>query len=138
MDNLEKAQQCIDRMKEFGNKVEFPWGIFYRLSKAAILKRKPQKTYHLQAKEILIIFEFKEAQTLLNQARDTAEKFGLNRLAKRITNEQDNLSKNFIKWEKMKISRENISVRMDLARIDEQIKLLLRKQIYIKNLNKQA
>lgn len=212
MDNLEKAQQCLDRMKEFGKKTEFKAsGSFYRLSKAMILKKNQEKINQLKAKEILkqlideenpfselyystlielcdlyltelretndlkvideinpyitqlkeiaenqqafwllvevlslqaklklIIFEFKEAQTLLNQAQDTAEKFSLNRLAKRITKEQDHLSKNFIKWEKMKISRENLSMRMDLARIDEQIKLLLRKRIYMKNVNNQA
>jgi len=212
MDSLEKAQQCLDRMKQFGDQIEFdPDGTFYRLSKAEMLKRMPQKINHLKAKEILkqiideespfsglyypalidlcdlyltelretndlkaidevqpyitqlkdiaknqqafyllvevfslqaklklITFEFKEAQILLNRALDTTEKYGLNRLAKRITNEQDELSKNFIKWEKMKVSGVNISERMDLARIDEQIKLLLRKRVYLKKITNQV
>ena len=210
MDSLEKAQQCLDRMKQFGDQAEFKPG-FYRLSKAMLLKRKPQRMSRLKAKEILkqiinkehpfselyysalielcdlyltelretndlktideaqpyitklkdiaknqqsfwllvevfslqarlklITFEFKEAQILLNQALDTVEKNGLNRLAKRITNEQDELSKNFIRWEKMKVSGADISERMDLARIDEQIKLLLRKRIYLKKITDQT
>ncbi|MFX0178461.1 MAG: tetratricopeptide repeat protein [Candidatus Hodarchaeota archaeon] len=209
--SLEKAQQCLNRMKKLSDQVEFPGGIFYRLYNAMILKRKPQKTNHKKAKKILkllideerpfsalyyaalielcdlylaelretndlkiinevnpyinqlkdiaknqqsfsllvevfslqaklklITFEFKEPQILLNQALNTAEKHGLNRLAKRITNEQDELSNNFIKWEKMKASGTNISERMDLARIDEQVKNLLRKRMYLKIITDQA
>ncbi len=209
--SLEKAQQCLNRMKKLSDQVEFSGGIFYRLAEAMILKRKPQKINHKKAKKILkllideehpfsalyypalielcdlyltelretndlkiinelnpyitqlkdiakdqqsfyllvevfslqaklnlITFEFKKAQILLNQALNTAEKHGLTRLAKRITNEQDELSKNFIKWEKMKVSGVNISERMDLARIDEQIKNLLRKRMYLKKITDQA
>lgn len=212
MDSLEEAQQCLERMKQIRDQVEFKSGSsFYSLYNAMMLKRKPQKINHKKAKKILkllideerpfsalyyaalielcdlyltelretndlkiinevhpyitqlkdiaknqqsfyllvevfslqaklklITFEFKEAQILLNQALDSAEKNGLNRLIKRITNEQDELSKNFIKWEKMKVSGANISERMDLARIDEQIKLLLRKRIYLKKITDQA
>jgi hypothetical protein len=94
--------------------------------------------FSLQAKLKLITFEFKEAQILLNQAQDTAEKYGLNRLAKRITNEQAELTKNFTKWEKMKASGVNISECMDLARIDDQIKNLLRKRMYLNRITDQA
>lgn len=211
MDFLEKAQQCLDRMKQFGDQIEWPGGTFYRLSKAEMLKKMPQKIKRLKAKKILkqiideehpfsglyypalidlcdlyltelretndlkaldeiqpyitqlkdiannqqafwlvvevfslqaklklLNFQFKEAQILLNQALDTAEKYGLNRLTKRITTEQDELSKNFIRWEKMKVSGANISERMGLARIDEQIKILLRKRIYLKKITDQA
>ncbi len=92
----------------------------------------------LEAKLKLITFEFKEAHILLNQALNVAEKYSFTRLVKRITNEQDDLSKNFIRWEKMKISGANISDRMDLARIDEQIKILLQKRIYLKKFADQA
>ncbi|MFX0019353.1 MAG: hypothetical protein ACFFAK_08000 [Promethearchaeota archaeon] len=211
MDSLEKAQQCLDRMKQFGDQIEWPGDTFYRLSKAEMLKKMPQNIKRLKAKEILkqiineehpfsglyyhalinlcdlyltelretsdlkildeiqpyitqlkdiannqqafwllvelfslqaklklINFEFKEAQILLNQALDTAEKYGLNRLIKRITTEQDELSKNFISWEKMKASGVSISERMGLTRIDEQIKLLLRKRKYLKKIVDQA
>jgi tetratricopeptide (TPR) repeat protein len=212
MNSLEKAQQCLDRMKELGDQTEFdPNGNFYRLSKAELLKKKPQKINHLKAKEILkqlieeespfsglyypalidlcdlylidlhetndlknieeiqpylnqlkdiandqqaywllvevfsleaklklITFEFNETKILLNKALDTAKKYGLNRLVQRITIEQYTLSKNFIRWEKMKISGANIAERMGLALIDEQIKRLLRKRIHFKSVNNQA
>ncbi len=48
--------------------------------------------------------------------------------------EQANLSRNFSKWERLKDSGANISDRMDLARIDEQIELLLQKRRYLKTI----
>ncbi|GAG17768.1 unnamed protein product, partial [marine sediment metagenome] len=56
----------------------------------------------LQAKLRLVIFEFKEAQLLLIKALDIANMHGLNLLAKRVEHEQTELSKNFLKWEKLR------------------------------------
>ncbi|MEJ2277472.1 MAG: hypothetical protein P8Y70_06955, partial [Candidatus Lokiarchaeota archaeon] len=91
----------------------------------------------LQAKLKLITFEFKESQKLLRQAIDISEKHGLKRLNKRIAEEQDELSKNYIKWEKMKLSGANISERINLTHLDEQIKNLLWKRKYLKRTIKQ-
>lgn len=96
------------------------------------------ETYSLQAKLKLITFEFRKAQNLLSKALDIAEKYGQERLAKRILNEQDELSKNFIKWEKLKASGAKMSERMDLARIDEQIEIMLQKRRYLKEINGQS
>jgi len=212
MNSLEKAQQCLDRMKQIINQEYNKWlDDAYRLGKAMVLKKKPQDINHLKAKEILkqivdeegtfietnyialihlcdlyltdlcetndlktldeihpyltqlkdiaktqqsfwllveaysfqaklklITFEFKEAQKLLTKALDIAEKYGQERLAKRLLNEQDELSKNFIKWEKLKASGASMSERMDLARIDEQIEILLQKRRYLKQINGQS
>ena len=89
----------------------------------------------LQAKLKLVIFEFKEAQELLAQALNIANMYGLNLLARRVENEQAELSKNFLKWEKLKMSRGKISERMDLARVDEQIQILLQKRNYLKGIS---
>jgi tetratricopeptide (TPR) repeat protein len=89
----------------------------------------------LQAKLKLVVFEFKEAQELLTQSLNIANKYGQTLLARRVENEQAELSKNFLKWEKLKTSREKISERMDLARIDEQIEILLQKRNYLKSIN---
>ena len=89
----------------------------------------------LQAKLRLVIFEFKEAQSLLAQALKIANIHGLNLLARRIENEQAELSKNFLKWEKLRMSGGKISERMDLARVDEQIQILLQKRNYLKSIN---
>ena len=212
MNNFDKAQQCLDRMKQIRNQEDIKWfDDNYRLGKAMMLRKKPQDINQLKAKEIfkqivdeegtfiefnyvslihlcdqyladlsksndlkaldeiqpyitqlmniaknqqsfwllvegytfqaklkLIIFEFREAQNLLSKALNIAEKYGQERLAKRILNEQDELSKNFIKWEKLKASGANMSERMDLARIDEQIEIMLQKRRYLKEINGQS
>ncbi len=205
--SLEKAQDCLDRMKQFIERdTEFKTSrTFYHLAKATMLKKKPQKICHLKAKEIfkqiidkedpfselhylalihlcdtyliissetndlkilneihpyltqlkdiaktqqsfwlyietyllqaklkLITFEFQEAKNFLSKALYVAEKYGQDRLTKRIIEVQGELSKNIIKWEKLKVSGAAISVRMDLARIDEQIEILLQKRRYLK------
>jgi len=89
----------------------------------------------LQAKLKLVIFEFKEAQSLLAQALKTANIYGLNLLARRIENEQAELSKNFLKWEKLRMSGGKISERMELARVNEQIQILLQKRNYLKSIS---
>ncbi|MFX0156181.1 MAG: hypothetical protein ACFE9Q_16795 [Candidatus Hodarchaeota archaeon] len=204
--NLEKAQKCLDKMKQFiEDNTEYKSSrTFYHLCEAVLLKKKPQKISHLKAKELLkqiieketpfsqiyysalmelcdtyliissetnnikileeinpyftqlkkiaktqqsfwllvetyslqaklklIIFEFQEAQKLLSKALDIAGKYSLERLAKRILNEQDEFSKNFIRWEKLKSSNALISERMELARIDEQIEIMLQKRRYL-------
>jgi len=88
----------------------------------------------LRAKLRLVTFEFKEAQELLTQALDIAHIHGLKLLARRVKNEQTELSKNFLKWEKLKTSRGKISERMNLALIDEQIQILLQKRNYLKGI----
>ncbi|MFX1307140.1 MAG: hypothetical protein ACFFDG_10010, partial [Promethearchaeota archaeon] len=82
-----------------------------------------------------ITFEFREVKNLLSQALDLAEKYGQDRLIRRIVEVRDELSKDFIKWEKLKASGATISARMNLARIDEQIEILLQKRRYLKHVN---
>lgn len=91
-----------------------------------------------QAKLKLVSFEFKEAQGLLTRALDVALMHGLTLLVKRVEDEQTELSKNFLKWEKLRKSGGKISKRMDLARVDEQIKFLLQKRIYLKKITDQT
>ena len=88
-----------------------------------------------QAKLKLVTFEFKEAQENLVQALDIANKHNLNLLVKRIGDEQTELLKNFVKWEKFKTLGATISERMDLARVDEQIQILLQKRNYLKGIS---
>ncbi len=91
------------------------------------------ESYSFQAKLKLISFEFSESQKLLEKALFSAEKYGQDRMSKLIMKEQEELSRNLIKWEKLKESGVKISECMDLARIDEQIELLLQKRRYIRS-----
>lgn len=86
----------------------------------------------------LITFEFRNTQKLLYKALDVAKRFSLDRLANRILYEQNELSKNFIKWEKLKASGTNMSECMDLALIEEQIEILLQKRKYLRSLISQS
>ena len=89
----------------------------------------------LQAKLMLVLFEFKEAQLLLTEALNIATTCGLNLLARRVEKEQAELSKNYLKWEKLRTSGGKISERMDLARVAEQIQILLQKRNYLKGIS---
>jgi tetratricopeptide (TPR) repeat protein len=89
----------------------------------------------LQAKLKLLSFDFKEAQQHLTKALDVAHIHGLNLLLRRVEEEQTELSKNFIKWEKLRKVGGTISARMDLARIDKQIQILLQKRNYLKGIS---
>ena len=91
--------------------------------------------YSLQAKLRLVIFEFKEAQLLLTKALNIATTYGLNLLARRGEKEPAQLSKNYLKWEKLRTSGGKISERMDLARVDEQIQIILQKRNYLKGIS---
>ena len=88
--------------------------------------------YSLHAKLNLITFNFEKTQEMLVNAYDVAEKQGLQRLVEQILHEQTELSNNYDKWEKLKESNANISDRMNLAQVDEQILLLLQKRRYLK------
>jgi len=86
------------------------------------------ETHIFQAKLKLITFEFEEAQQLLTQALHIAEKYSQNLLTKQITNEQEELSKTLSKWDKLKRSKTNLSMRLDLAGLDSQIRRMLKKR----------
>jgi hypothetical protein len=81
------------------------------------------------------MFEFKEVQQLLTQAYEIAEKYEQNLLTNRISAEQEELSKNYLKWEKLKKNSNQLSERMELARIGEQIESILQKRKYLELIN---
>ncbi|MHA2391905.1 MAG: hypothetical protein ACXAEX_08035, partial [Promethearchaeota archaeon] len=84
--------------------------------------------YLLQAKVALITFDTNEARRFLTRAQEIAEKYGLNLIAKRISNEHDELLNKLDVWEKLKDSKASLSERMELARLDEQMKGMIRKR----------
>ncbi|MBY8987146.1 MAG: hypothetical protein KGD61_01740 [Candidatus Lokiarchaeota archaeon] len=118
LQELDKVQPYIDKI-QFIAKNE---GVYSLLAEMHLLR----------AKLMLVIFEFKKAQEFLTQALDIAHMHSLNLVARHVENEQTELSKNFLKWEKLRTSGGKISERMDLARVDEQIQILLQKRNYLK------
>jgi len=118
---LDKIQPYIDKIQFIAENE----GVYSLLAEMHLLR----------AKLMLVTFEFKKAQELLTQALDIAHMYSLNLVARRVENEQTELSKNFLKWEKLRTTGGKISERMDLARVDEQIQILLQKRSYLKGIS---
>ncbi|NHJ21698.1 MAG: hypothetical protein EAX91_12190 [Candidatus Lokiarchaeota archaeon] len=115
----------LDKIQPYINKIRFIAennGVYSLLAEMCLF----------QAKLKLVSFEFKEAKELLTQALNLAYIHGLNLVAKRVEDEQTELSKDFIKWQKLRKSGGKIAERMDLARLEEQIQILLQKRNYLK------
>ncbi|MFW9942982.1 MAG: hypothetical protein ACFFFT_18240 [Candidatus Thorarchaeota archaeon] len=87
------------------------------------------ETYLLQAKLALISLNLKEAQKFLIQGQKIAEKYGITLLARRISYEHDEFLKQSKMWEDIKESETPITERMKLARLDKQMKNMIRKRV---------
>ena len=88
------------------------------------------ETYILQAKLALLTLDLKEAQRLLAQAQEIAEKYKINRLARRISNEHDELLKQLTIWEKMDKKDMSLPERLKLARLNVQMENMTKKRLY--------
>ncbi len=86
------------------------------------------ETYLLQAKLALLSLDLKEARRLLTQGQQIAEKYGLNLLATKISNEHDELLKQLNIWENLKESSTSLKDRMEFARLNEQIENMIQKR----------
>lgn len=85
------------------------------------------ESYILQAKLALVTLELKDTRQLLTKAQGIAEKYHLNRLAVKISNEHDELLKKLSIWEEIKESNTSLVDRIKLARLTEQMDHMLRK-----------
>ncbi|MFX0000905.1 MAG: tetratricopeptide repeat protein [Candidatus Hodarchaeota archaeon] len=86
------------------------------------------ETYLLQARLSLITLDMKKARQLLIKAQEIADKYGLNRLAIKISNEHDELLKQLDVWNKLKESKAPLSERLELASPNEQMERMIRKR----------
>ncbi|MFX1437017.1 MAG: tetratricopeptide repeat protein, partial [Promethearchaeota archaeon] len=87
------------------------------------------ETYILQAKLSLLTKDIKSARQFLTQAQDIAEKYNLNFLAMKISDEHDELLKQLSFWEQLKDTDISVDKLMQEVRIDDQMKFMLRKQV---------
>ena len=79
------------------------------------------EVYILKAKLSLLTFNIKQAKRLLTQAQQIAERFGLDKVATKISDEHADLLKKSDLWKKLKEMEAPMSDRLELARLDEQI-----------------
>ncbi|MFX1320205.1 MAG: tetratricopeptide repeat protein [Promethearchaeota archaeon] len=86
------------------------------------------ETKLLQARLALLTFNIKNARQLLSEAQHIAEKYGLNRLSMKISNEHDELLKQMDLWEKLKKSDSPIGERLNLTKIEAEMKRMIQKR----------
>ena len=87
------------------------------------------ETHLLQARLALISLDIREARQFSTQAQILAEKYGLNQLAIKISNEHDELLKKLEIWENLEKTEVSLNERMELAGINEQMDNMLRKRV---------
>ncbi len=87
------------------------------------------ETYLLQAKLALLSLNLKKTRRLLTKGQRIAERYGLNLLAIKISNEHDELLKQLHMWENLKESTSSLKERMEFARLNEQMDNMLRKRV---------
>jgi tetratricopeptide (TPR) repeat protein len=87
------------------------------------------ETYLLQTRLALITLNMKKARQLLTKAQKIAGKYGLKRLAMRISHEHDQLLNQLDLWENIRISKAPLNERIELARLNDQMVQMLRKRM---------
>ncbi|MFX1388677.1 MAG: tetratricopeptide repeat protein, partial [Promethearchaeota archaeon] len=87
------------------------------------------ETFILQAKLALLTFNVKAARRFLTQAQKIADSYGMKRLAMKISYEHDELLRKTKMWENLKISDLNISERLELTGLNEQMQNMVKRRI---------
>ena len=112
---LEEINPLITRLLDLSEKSQSFWTL--------------GETYLLQAKLELISLNLEEARRLLSKGQQIAEKYGLNQLAVKISNEHDQMLKQLEIWEKVKESKAPLTERLELSRLNKQMEGMVRRQV---------
>ena len=110
---INEIQSLINKLLESTEKLRSHWVL--------------AETYVLQANLALLTFDLKDARRLLTQAQKIAEKYGMHRLAAKISLEHDELLQKLSIWEKLKDSESSLSERFKLTKLNEQMTKMIRK-----------
>jgi tetratricopeptide (TPR) repeat protein len=86
------------------------------------------KSYWLKAQIALVRLDIKEARTLLSQAQIIAEEKGLERLARKISSEHDQLLQQLDQWEELIAKDASITERVKVANLEELVGWMARKR----------
>jgi tetratricopeptide (TPR) repeat protein len=87
--------------------------------------------YFLKAKLALLTLDVKTARRFLTQAQKVAERFGLSRLADKISLEHENLIEQLNMWENLKNTEISLTERIKLAGLDKHMKETLKNSALI-------
>ncbi|MHA1911020.1 MAG: tetratricopeptide repeat protein [Candidatus Kariarchaeaceae archaeon] len=86
------------------------------------------ESYWLKAQIALVRLDLKEARNLLTQAQAIAEDKGLERLARKISSEHDQLLEQMDQWEELIVKDASITERVKVANLDELVGWMARKR----------
>ncbi|MHA2391904.1 MAG: tetratricopeptide repeat protein [Promethearchaeota archaeon] len=86
------------------------------------------ETYLLKAKLALIKLDLKEARKFFTQAQIIAEKYGIKRLAMKISHEHDILLNQLDRWDYLKKENASLTERIKLAGLNDQMETMIRKR----------
>lgn len=111
---LEEIEPLVNQLSEY--------------AKAQHSYRVLGETYLLQTKIALINLDIKEARQLLTEAEKLAEKYGLQLLTIKISNEHDELLNNIALWDNLKQSESSLPERIELTRLNEHMEQMVRKR----------
>jgi tetratricopeptide (TPR) repeat protein len=89
------------------------------------------ETYILQAKLALLTLDLKGAQRLLAKAQEIAENYKLVRLARKISDEHDELLKQMTIWENMDKSDVSLPERLKLTGLNVQMENMVKKRAIV-------
>ncbi|MHA1986400.1 MAG: tetratricopeptide repeat protein [Promethearchaeota archaeon] len=87
------------------------------------------EAYLLQAKLALISLNFEEARRLMTKGQKLAQKYSLNLLATKISNEHDGLLKQLGIWENLKNSKAPLNERIKLAGLNKQVENMIKRRV---------
>ena len=90
------------------------------------------QTYMLKAKLALITLEIKKARKFLSKAQQIANNYGMNQLSIKISNEHDELLQKLNIWEELRNSNADLSERLRLTNLEDQIKTMVHKRRDVK------
>ena len=86
------------------------------------------ETYVLQAELALLTFELKQARQLLTNAQKIAEKYGMHRLAAKISIDHDKLLQKLSIWESLRDSKSPLSERFKLTNLNKHMTYMIQKR----------
>jgi hypothetical protein len=87
------------------------------------------ETFLLQAKLALTSLQLNDARRLLTQGQKIAERHDITLLARKISDEHDELLKHLDMWQKLKESKAPLTDRLELSRLNGQMKTMIQKRI---------
>ena len=87
------------------------------------------ETYLLQGRLALITLDTRKARQYLVKAQEIAEKYDLDLLARKISNEHDELLKQLETWKRLEESNAPLTERMEASRLNDQMDNMLRKRV---------